>query len=106
LATNHYKESKEFFFEGLSALDRLSKQLYQTSFAKTTFSNQSEVLQSLIKEKPTKRFSGKGFVEFALLLTLEGLLGDPIYGGNKNLVGWQMIGFEQHCRRPSVPYDG
>jgi gluconate 2-dehydrogenase gamma chain len=41
----------------------------------------------------------KGF--FALLLqnTMEGYFADPIYGGNKNMVGWRMLNF------PGVRYD-
>jgi gluconate 2-dehydrogenase gamma chain len=33
------------------------------------------------------------FFELLLKHTVEGFFSDPIYGGNKNKVGWQMVGF-------------
>ena len=33
------------------------------------------------------------FFELLLKHTLEGFFSDPIYGGNKNKVGWRMLGF-------------
>ena len=36
---------------------------------------------------------GTDFVRFLLILTLEGFLGDPSYGGNKGGVGWSFIGY-------------
>ena len=29
-----------------------------------------------------------------MVLTLEGFLGDPSYGGNKDQVGWALVGFD------------
>ena len=41
-----------------------------------------------------KKGSGEAqFYENLLILTLEGFLGDPAYGGNKDKVGWALIGF-------------
>ena len=39
-------------------------------------------------------------------LTLEGFLGDPIYGGNRDGVGWKMIGFTPQQPGPRCPYGG
>ena len=33
------------------------------------------------------------FFDFLLKHTVEGFFSDPIYGGNKNKVGWKMVGF-------------
>ena len=33
------------------------------------------------------------FFSFLLSNTKEGFFADPIYGGNKNMVGWKMVGF-------------
>jgi gluconate 2-dehydrogenase gamma chain len=43
--------------------------------------------------------SGKGFFELLLRNAKEGFFADPIYGGNRNMVGWKMIGF------PGARYD-
>ena len=36
---------------------------------------------------------GKEFFESLLSLTMEGYFSDPVYGGNKDMVAWKMIGF-------------
>ena len=33
------------------------------------------------------------FFESLLELTIEGFFADPIYGGNKDMVGWKLVGF-------------
>ena len=35
----------------------------------------------------------KTFFSFLLGNTKEGFFADPMYGGNKNMVGWKMVGF-------------
>ena len=42
---------------------------------------------------------GKAFFAQLLQNTLEGFWSDPIYGGNRDLVGWKLIGF------PGARYD-
>jgi gluconate 2-dehydrogenase gamma chain len=41
----------------------------------------------------------KSFFEMLLQNTMEGFFSDPIYGGNRNMVGWKLIGF------PGAHYD-
>jgi gluconate 2-dehydrogenase gamma chain len=35
----------------------------------------------------------KVFADFLLRHTIEGFFADPVYGGNKDMVGWRMLGF-------------
>lgn len=37
--------------------------------------------------------SGRGFFEMILQNTREGFFADPLYGGNRDMAGWRMIGF-------------
>jgi gluconate 2-dehydrogenase gamma chain len=37
--------------------------------------------------------NGKAFFEALLLITMEGFFADPMYGGNRDMVAWKMIGF-------------
>jgi gluconate 2-dehydrogenase gamma chain len=57
---------------------------------------------------------GKQFFELLLQNAMEGFFSDPLYGGNRNMVGWKMIGFpgsrydyrdyvEQHNRKLDLP---
>jgi gluconate 2-dehydrogenase gamma chain len=43
--------------------------------------------------------SARGFFDLLLQNTQEGFFADPVYGGNRNMVGWRMIGF------PGARYD-
>jgi len=43
--------------------------------------------------------SGRTFFEQLLQTTREGFFADPVYGGNRDMVGWKMIGF------PGARYD-
>ncbi len=43
-------------------------------------------------------FHGPTFVRVMLALTLEGFLGDPRHGGNKDGVGWGFVGFSPDSR--------
>ena len=42
---------------------------------------------------------GKVFFETLLQNTKEGFFADPVYGGNRDMAGWKMIGF------PGARYD-
>lgn len=43
--------------------------------------------------------NGRAFFEHLLKNTKEGFFADPVYGGNRDMVGWKMIGF------PGARYD-
>ena len=38
-------------------------------------------------------FSSKDFFEALLTITMEGFFSDPIYGGNRDMASWKMIGY-------------
>jgi gluconate 2-dehydrogenase gamma chain len=53
----------------------------------------------------------RGFFELLLQNTMEGFFSDPVYGGNKDMVGWKMIGFpgarydyRDHIAQHNMPY--
>ncbi|MBP0491885.1 gluconate 2-dehydrogenase subunit 3 family protein [Pararoseomonas indoligenes] len=51
------------------------------------------------REANTPEFNGSNFFELIYNNTMEGFFADPIYGGNKDMVGWRLIGF------PGTRYD-
>jgi len=70
------------------------------SFARLAAADQDAFLQRM--EKGDVALDGtdaKGFFAQLLQNTLEGFWSDPIYGGNRDLVGWKLIGF------PGARYD-
>ena len=55
--------------------------------------------------------SSRAFFELILQNTMEGFFADPLYGGNKGMAGWKLIGFpgarydyRDHIGKPNVPY--
>ncbi|MGO4567615.1 gluconate 2-dehydrogenase subunit 3 family protein [Rhizobium sp. 2YAF20] len=70
------------------------------AFAGLTPDEQDVVLDSLESGKlDLDGVDAKTFFKMLLLNTKEGMFSDPIYGGNKDMAGWKMIGF------PGARYD-
>jgi gluconate 2-dehydrogenase gamma chain len=70
------------------------------TFAKLAAADQDDFLHRL--EDGKVELSGvdaKTFFDMLLQNTIEGFWSDPIYGGNRNMVGWKLIGF------PGARYD-
>jgi gluconate 2-dehydrogenase gamma chain len=77
-----------------TALTAINKSLAQTPFAQMSAEQQDNYLASL--EKGGTDLGGvPAEVFFAQLLesTVEGFFSDPVYGGNRNMIAWRMIGF-------------
>jgi gluconate 2-dehydrogenase gamma chain len=77
----------------------------KSSFAGKTFrelapADQDKVLSGLDTGtiKPTG-INGAGFFSLLLQNTKEGFFADPVYGGNRDMAGWKMVGF------PGARYD-
>jgi gluconate 2-dehydrogenase gamma chain len=77
-----------------TALRGINQELSQTPFAQMSPEQQDDYLKSL--EAGGKDLGGvPGDLFFTHLweCTLEGFFSDPVYGGNRNMVSWRMIGF-------------
>jgi gluconate 2-dehydrogenase gamma chain len=63
-------------------------------FAKLSAQDQDAYLKALQGEKrDLGGVPSNTFFESLLEVTIEGFFSDPIYGGNKDMVAWEMIGF-------------
>lgn len=106
------------YVEGVKELDRRSQSQFGADFVRLTTEQQDRILAGV--ERPTlqieagleeaqavtgfapvepalQRTSTEIELDFFPLLALhtrQGFYADPIYGGNKNRVGWKLIGFE------------
>ena len=70
------------------------------SFAKLAVADQDAFLQRLEKgDVALDGLDAKAFFAQLLQNTMEGFWSDPIYGGNKDMAGWKLIGF------PGARYD-
>jgi gluconate 2-dehydrogenase gamma chain len=101
--------------EGLEALDDYSRHALGKRFAQLSHAQQDDVLQGLeggkIDLKLRSGLSTRSFFELVLQNTMEGFFADPLYGGNRDMVSWKMIGFpgarydyRDHVAKHNVPY--
>lgn len=86
---------------GLSALDEHCRETYDgRPFVELSEEEQDAVLTAIEEEEVEfEGVSGKQFFAFAKEMTIEGFFCDPIYGGNRDMVGWRYVGF------PGARYD-
>jgi gluconate 2-dehydrogenase gamma chain len=76
--------SRQAYAKGLAAIDSVSQQKFQTTFVRLTPSQQDAALTG-VQDTP--------FFNLVRGHTLQGTFCDPIYGGNANFVGWDLIGY-------------
>lgn len=96
--------SRTEYTRGLAAIDQAAQQKFSQPFTKLS-ATQQDVLLTDLQETPF----------FALVRghTLQGTFCDPIYGGNANFAGWDLIGYpgvrlavapaEQNMSTPAAP---
>lgn len=86
--------------EGLERLSSYCQNQYARAFSALSSEQQDGLLQAM--EVSDHRLPPPLDAEFFSLLlqnVREGYLADPMYGGNRNMVGWKLIGF------PGARYD-
>lgn len=96
------KTPAELYRAALAALDRYchSDQGGGAAFAQLPAERQDQILKGL--ESSTVKLEGvegSAFFEQLLKDTRQGFFADPIYGGNRDMCSWKMIGF------PGARYD-
>ena len=79
---------------GLAALDAYARSRAGGSFAMVAPERQDELIGDLEQNRATGFTpSSSAFFELVLGHTLEGTFGDPHYGGNRDFIGWELIGY-------------
>ena len=86
---------------GLQALGEYVKNAFNgKSFSQLSPRDQDDVLAGLESGSiALKDVNSVHFFELMLANTMEGFFADPIYGGNRDMAGWKLIGF------PGARYD-
>jgi gluconate 2-dehydrogenase gamma chain len=99
---------------GLAALDAYCRATYAgKAFIALEAAQQDAVLQAM--EKGEAKFEGvvpsREFFAMLLQNTREGFFADPLYGGNRDMIGWKLIGFpgarydyRDHVTKHNQPY--
>lgn len=81
--------------QALAALDKYCRATYAgKSFTQIPDNEKDKLLSGLEKgQVHLEGANGRAFFELLLQNTREGFFADPVYGGNRNMVGWKMIGY-------------
>ena len=78
---------------GLRALDKYAKAKFGASFEKLSGEQQDSALGDLESGKIAELRDGEAFFELLRTHVLEGVFGEPSYGGNRDMIGWKLVGF-------------
>lgn len=78
---------KDGFIRGLEAVDAYGRRQHGAPLAELS----AEKRDQLLAELAAGNLPESQFFNRARRLTLEGMFGDPYYGGNKNFAGWDLI---------------
>jgi gluconate 2-dehydrogenase gamma chain len=101
--------------EGLRALEAYVHDAHAKRFAQLSAAQQDEILEGLESGKIVwtlaSGLTAHSFFELVLQNTMEGFFADPLYGGNKGMAGWRLVGFpgarydyRDHVDKHNVPY--
>jgi gluconate 2-dehydrogenase gamma chain len=130
----------ERFRIGILGLEGLAQERYQSGFVGLTPEQQDDILRSMdqgdvetfgrvsLTTQPAtfeggdqgvgtstgqSAITAKAFFELLLAYTIAGFFVDPVHGGNKDMVGWKLIGFPgaqigygEWIERYGEPFDG
>jgi gluconate 2-dehydrogenase gamma chain len=91
----------QLYRAGIKAVDdHVRRQNQGRTFAQLSDADQDRLLQELeAGQVSLPGVNGKTFFDVLLQNTIEGFFSDPIYGGNRDMAAWRMIGF------PGARYD-
>ena len=91
----------QHYRSAIAAIDSHAREKFENKkFSELSAEDQDAILKGLEEGKiELKGTDGKTFFELFLQNTVEGYFGDPVYGGNRDMMAWKMIGF------PGARYD-
>ena len=88
------RDLQSTYQRGLAALNALTAERFGTTFSGATGEQRGELMteiDALARNRP-EHFLGQ-FFRIVREHTVQGYFGDPAYGGNRETVGWKLVGF-------------
>jgi gluconate 2-dehydrogenase gamma chain len=85
---------REFFRAGIAAANDWSRKTYGKEFDRLADADREAALKAM--EAGKAEFAGlssRMFFEALLQISMEGFFADPIYGGNRDMAAWKMVGY-------------
>ena len=91
---DEYSVHQPAYASGLAAVDEHAKSRFGNGFVGLTLEQQDALLVNLEQGQATGFLpSASAFFELLRQHALEGMFGDPSWGGNAGFVGWQLLGY-------------
>jgi len=85
---------REFFRAGITAANEFTRKTYGKDFDRLSEQDRIAALKAIDEGKAEfPGFSSRMFFNALLQITMEGFFADPMYGGNRNMAGWKMVGY-------------
>ena len=91
-------EDREFIFNGVGWLNDLIREQQRQPFTALDETQREAVLRDIEQTR-----AGRNWLSLLLTYLLEALLADPVYGGNRERIGWQWL--EHQPGFPTPPPD-
>jgi gluconate 2-dehydrogenase gamma chain len=85
---------REFFRAGVASANEFTRKAYGKDFDR--LNEEQRVIALKTMEEGKAEFKGFGsamFFNALLQITMEGFFADPIYGGNRDMASWKMVGY-------------
>lgn len=86
---------REVMRMGLSSLDRYANSEFDEDFVDLSEAQQDEIITRMLdgEAEGFEPLGGEAFFHAMRRYTSEGMFSDPVYGGNRDMVGWRLIGY-------------
>jgi gluconate 2-dehydrogenase gamma chain len=85
---------RQYFEAGIAAANEWSRKTYGKEFDQLAPAERAAALTAMEEGKAEfAHFSAKAFADHLHAIVMEGFFADPMYGGNRNMAGWKMLGF-------------
>lgn len=106
----------QLYRTAIADIDDHAQKQYGKPFAGLDPAKQDQVLDAIDKDElELPNAHARTFFEMLVQNTVEGFLADPVYGGNRDFIGWRLVGFpgprynyvaeiEQYGKKYEMPF--
>jgi gluconate 2-dehydrogenase gamma chain len=106
----------QLYRTAIADIDDHAQKQYGKPFAGLDPAKQDQVLDAIDKDElKLPNAHARTFFEMLVQNTVEGFLADPVYGGNRDFIGWRLVGFpgprynyvaeiEQYGKKYEMPF--
>ena len=88
-----YASLGDLYRRAIAGLDAGSQARYGARFAALPAEAQDTMLSVMERDELAERGAPAGFMPLLVRHTREGMFCDPAHGGNRDLVGWRLLGY-------------